>query len=126
MEFTLSFLHLFWLTLEIVAPVILLLVTVIVVLGQVAGKSEQWPAMEALYWSFITATTVGYGDIRPTKRLARFLAVTIAFCGLILFGVVASVAVSATTEAVRLHGDLEEYEEYTKEDSPLGSSTNDN
>jgi voltage-gated potassium channel Kch len=64
--------------------------------------------MPTLYWSFITATTVGYGDIRPASRMSRFLAVIIAFNGLILFGVIASLAVIATTEAARLHADLNE------------------
>ncbi len=121
MEFTLSFLHLFWLIIEIVAPVIVLLLTFIVVLGQVAGRFEDWTPASTLYWSFITATTVGYGDIRPASRVARILAVVIALNGLVLFGVIASVAVSATTEAVRLHGDaveVEEYREYTGQDIP--------
>ena len=121
MEFTLSFLHLFWLIIEIVAPVVVLLLTFIVVLGQVAGRLENWTPASTLYWSFITATTVGYGDIRPVSRAARFLAVIIALNGLILFGVIASVAVSATTEAVRLHGDageVKKYKEYTGQDIP--------
>ncbi|MDJ0778334.1 MAG: potassium channel family protein [Gammaproteobacteria bacterium] len=106
MDFTITFFQLFWLILKIASPVILLSVAIIVALGQIAGRQEKWPAMEALYWSFITATTVGYGDIRPTRRWSRFLAVVIAFNGLILFGMVASIAVMATTEASQLHADL--------------------
>lgn len=116
MDFTLSFLHLFWLILEILAPVIALLVMIIMVLGQIADRFEDWTPASALYWSFITATTVGYGDIRPACRAARILAVIIALNGLIQFGVIASVAVYATNEAMRLHGDLSEYREYTGHD----------
>ncbi len=106
MEFTLTFFELVFLTLGITAPVWLLFITLIVVLGQVAGRLEGWAPLTTLYWSFITATTVGYGDIRPSGRLARVFAVIIALCGLILFGIVVAIVVQATTEAVRLHGDL--------------------
>jgi voltage-gated potassium channel len=115
-DFALSFLQLFWLILKIASPIILLLVLTIVLLGQIAGRFEKWDAMPTLYWSFITATTVGYGDIRPTTRMGRFLAVIIAFNGLILFGVIASVAVTATSEAARLHADLGEIQAITGHD----------
>ncbi len=62
----------------------------------------------ALYWSFITVTTVGYGNIRPASRGGRLVSVIIAVCGLVLFGIVVAIVVQATTEAVRLHGDLTE------------------
>ena len=113
MDFALSFLQLFWLILKIASPIVLLLVMVIVVLGQIAGRFEKWDAMPTLYWSFITETTVGYGDIRPASRMGRFLAVIIAFNGLILFGVIASLAVIATTEAARLHADLSDLQAIT-------------
>lgn len=108
MDFTLTFLELGWLMLQLTAPVWLLFILLIVALGQIAGRLEDWPPLSALYWSFITATTVGYGDIRPASRGARVLAVLIALCGLVLFGVIVAIAVQATTEAVRLHADLGE------------------
>ena len=108
MEFTLTFLQLVLLILGITAPIWLLFILLIVVLGQLAGRLEGWPPATTLYWSFITATTVGYGDIRPSGRLARVFAVIIALCGLILFGILVAIVVQATTEAVRLHADLSE------------------
>jgi len=113
-DFTLTFLDLFWVILKIAVPIILLLVGIIVVLGQIAGRFENWEPMSTLYWSFITATTVGYGDMPPVGRVARALAVIIALHGLILFGVIASVAVTATTEAARMHADFGEIHAITK------------
>jgi voltage-gated potassium channel len=114
MDFAFSFLQIFWEILKVAGPIILLLVSIIIALGQIAGRCENWPPLETLYWSFITATTVGYGDIRPTTRWSRFLAIIIAFNGLILFGVIASLAVMATTESAELHADLGELKEILK------------
>ncbi|KAL7466837.1 hypothetical protein ACHAXS_007111 [Conticribra weissflogii] len=33
----------------------------------VVGPIEGWTPMEAVYWSIVTLTTVGYGDLVPTK-----------------------------------------------------------
>lgn len=117
MDFTISFLQLFFQILQIAGPIVVLLVSLIIVLGQVAGRVEKLPPLTALYWSFITATTVGYGDVRPASRFGRILAVIIALFGLILFGVVAAIAVQATTWAVELHADLGELKAITKPDS---------
>ena len=109
MDFALTFIYLTLLMLKLTAPVWLLLVLFIVIIGQIAGRIEGWASLSALYWSFITATTVGYGDIRPVSRGARIVAVIIAICGLVLFGIIVAIVVQATTEAVRLHGDLTDF-----------------
>lgn len=41
---------------------------------------------DALYWAFITATTVGYGDISPVTPQGRVLAGLLAFAGIGLLG----------------------------------------
>ncbi len=94
--------------LQLTAPIWLLFVLLIVVLGQIAGRLENWPPLSALYGSFVTATTVGYGDIRPASRGARVLVVPIALRGLVLFGVIVAIAVQATTEAVRIRTEQSE------------------
>ena len=45
-----------------------------------AGASTHW-ASEWLYFSFVTMTTLGYGDIAPVTALARFLAYLQAIVG---------------------------------------------
>jgi voltage-gated potassium channel len=85
-----------WLTL----PLLLSLALVIALLGQVVGKLEGWSHFDSFYWSFITATTVGYGDIRPVTRGSRVIALLIALCGLVLTGIIIAVAVHAATLAL--------------------------
>lgn len=43
-------------------------------------------AEEALWWAFVTVTTVGYGDYYPVTTLGRVVAVILMICGVGLFG----------------------------------------
>jgi len=44
-------------------------------------------ASNALYYSFVTLTTMGYGDILPVSRVARMLAITEATTGVLYMSV---------------------------------------
>jgi len=49
-----------------------------------AGGTQQTMAgFDALYFSFITLSTVGYGDITPVSKIARWLAAAEAMTGLL-------------------------------------------
>ena len=52
---------------------------------------------EGLYWSVLTLTTVGYGDIVPQTPYARMFALFNAVLGVTLMGVVAGLVLSALT-----------------------------
>jgi voltage-gated potassium channel len=47
------------------------------------GPKETMSGFNAFYFSFITLSTVGYGDITPASRIARWLAATEAMTGLL-------------------------------------------
>jgi voltage-gated potassium channel len=81
---TVAFLKQFALGFVETLPLLLSLGLGIALLGYAVGRKEGWSSFESLYWSFITATTVGYGDLRPLKRASRVLAILIAFLGLTL------------------------------------------
>ena len=100
---TSTFLREFVFDLWMTWPLWLTLAATVTVLGQVVGKLEGWSRFDTFYWSFITATTVGYGDVRPTKRAARIFAIVIALVGLLLSGILVAVAVHAATVALAAH-----------------------
>ena len=101
---TVAFLKQFGLGLSLTSPLILSLAAAITLIGRAVGRKEGRSRFDSLYWSFITATTVGYGDIRPVQRRSRIFAVVIAFLGLVQSGIVIAVAVQAATLALRATG----------------------
>jgi hypothetical protein len=59
--------------------------------------------VELLCAKYHHATTVGYGDIRPTKTALRIFAIVIALVGLMLIGILVAVAVHSATVALATH-----------------------
>jgi len=100
---TITFLREFGVGLWLTCPLWLSLFLCIMVLGQVAGKKERWTAFDSFYWSFVTATTVGYGDLHPVNRTSRIVAIIIAIMGLSFTGIIVAVAVHAATFALAAH-----------------------
>ena len=77
-------------------PVLSGILVIEVVLGLlIIGVIEGWSVGDAVYFSFVTGLTIGYGDIVPRQTLTRALAVVIGFGGILLTGLVAGIAVNA-------------------------------
>ena len=53
---------------------------------------------DALYWSFITITTVGYGDISPVTTSGKVVSFVIVIMGIVIISFATSVIVSAFSE----------------------------
>jgi len=105
MEFTFTFIKLFFYGLNLAAPLLISLIILITVFGQLVGKREGWTQFDALYWAFITATTVGYGDIRPITPASKVLSIFIALIGMIFTGIMVALAIHAATISFSsLHG----------------------
>jgi voltage-gated potassium channel Kch len=107
MDFTITFIRLFFWSIYLVAPLLLFLSAVIIILGQIVCRIECWKKFDGLYWSFITATTVGYGDIRPVRKASKVLSVLIALVGVVFTGVIIAVAVNTASVALDKHADKE-------------------
>ena len=99
MDFTLYFLELFFKDLFYAGPIVIFLIVLICIVGLIIGRIEGWSRSDALYHAFINATTVGYGDFSPTKRLSKMLAILLAFIGLIFTGLVVAIAIHAADYA---------------------------
>lgn len=56
---------------------------------------------EALYFTYVTGLTIGYGDLVPKHAMARILALLIGLLGTVFTGLVVAVTVHALTAAVR-------------------------
>ena len=81
-------------------PVLSAIIAIQLVLGLVIGFVEGWSLGDAIYFTFITGLTIGYGDLIPRQALTRALAIGIGFFGLFVTGVVAAIAVHAMRSAL--------------------------
>lgn len=81
-------LHLLW-------PIFSAILVTMAGSGVVIGRIEDWRLDEALYFTFVTGLTIGYGDLTPKHLSARLLALVIGCCGIVLTGLVAAVSVQA-------------------------------
>jgi hypothetical protein len=64
-------------------------------LGAFVSVLQEWPLGDALYFTFVTAFTIGYGDLVPKGFLARLIALIIGLTGVLLTGLIAAVGVRA-------------------------------
>jgi hypothetical protein len=85
--------HLTW-------PVLSIILAIQLLLGLVVGFLEGWPVGDAVYFTFVTGLTIGYGDVVPRQAFARALAIGIGVSGLFLTGLIAGIGVYAMRTAL--------------------------
>ena len=86
---------------QVILPIFSGILLVMVGSGLAIWRIEDWRIDEALYFTFVTGLTIGYGDFTPKHLSARLLALVIGFAGIVLTGVVAAVTVQALNAAGR-------------------------
>jgi len=101
MELTFTFIRLFLYSIVSAAPLLLLFLLVIQFIGQYVGKKESWAAFDSVYWSLITATTVGYGDFRPLKNISKVLSIISALLGLMITGIIVALTIQSASIAFK-------------------------
>jgi voltage-gated potassium channel len=111
MQFLFVFLKYYGIGLYFLSPVLLAIVLVILVLGFVIGRKEKWSRSDTVYYAFITATTVGYGDFHPENTRSKYLAVSIALLGLLMTGLLVSIGLEAVSQAFHHIYNIEEVQE---------------
>ena len=97
MEFAFQYIYYFTEHLVLAWPILGFLALIIAFLGLVVGMLESWTHFDSVYWAFITATTVGYGDIRPIQGFSKILSILIALIGVTFTGILVALAINAAT-----------------------------
>ena len=76
---------------------LLIVTTIIIVLGSVIiALLEDMSFSDAIWWSFVTFTTVGYGDVLLTTKLGRMVAILLMVFGIGFIGVTTSTIAAYT------------------------------
>ena len=101
MEFTFIVLQRFFYGIYYTLPILVPLLLLILGLGQWAGRIERWDKFTALYWSLITALTIGFGDIRPVEKTPRMLSILIGMLGIMFTGIIVALIIAATSYAFK-------------------------
>ena len=89
-------------------PVLSAIIGIQLALGLLTGFVEGWSLGDAVYFTFITGLTIGYGDLVPRQALTRALAIGIGYFGLFVTGVIAAIAVHAMRSALTDRGSASE------------------
>jgi hypothetical protein len=76
-------------------PVFSMLIILIMLLGLITGIKEGWTIGDSFYYAFITAFTIGYGDLAPKYPLTKTLAVVIGLVGFLFTGILVAIAVES-------------------------------
>ncbi|WP_260412610.1 potassium channel family protein [Alkalihalobacillus sp. TS-13] len=66
---------------------------------------------DALWWSIVTLTTVGYGDLYPVTTVGRLIASFLMFVGIGLIGVITGMVASFFSNAKELPEELRDVRE---------------
>jgi voltage-gated potassium channel len=90
-HFTYNFFRIIWQF----RSIFLSLFAFLVVGAALIAYVEQLPFGDALYFSFITGLTIGYGDVVVKTVSGRFVAIIIGLIGILFTGLVVAAAVRA-------------------------------
>ena len=88
--------------LQVVWPILSGLLILMLSFGVVIGRLEHWPLLDAIYFTFVSGLTIGYGDLVPKQPLSRVLAIAIGLIGVLLVGLIVALGVRALQRASHL------------------------
>ena len=86
-----------------VGEVILILLSLIFAGAFAISRIEGILLGDAVYFSFITALSVGYGDIKPSTGLGKAVSVAIGLVGMMFIGITVAIANRSLADTVKRH-----------------------
>lgn len=89
------FVRIFFQSLAVLSPILLALIGLIFGLGVVQARLMELSFGDGIYFAWVTAFTVGYGDLVPLGWLSRVCAMATALTGMIFTGIWVAIAVNA-------------------------------
>ena len=90
-----------WRLILVVRSVLGMLIILIVLHGLAIAYFESLGIADSLYFTFVTAFTIGYGDIAPVTPTGRVLSLLVGFIGLVVTGLVVAINTRALAQTVR-------------------------
>ena len=96
-RFTSHFFHIAWRFRSVIFGLIALIVIGAVVISFV----EKIPFGDAIYFSFVTGLTIGYGEIVAKTLIGRLVALLIGLTGIVFTGIVVAIAVRSLQESFK-------------------------
>jgi voltage-gated potassium channel len=77
------------------------LLLLIVLGGCAISKIEDIKLGDAIYFAFITALSIGYGDISPETAMGKILSVAIGLVGVLFVGITVAIATRALGDTAK-------------------------
>ena len=96
-EFIRVFVHYALHVRELIASLLLLILIGAFVFSRIEGISF----FDAAYFAFITALSIGYGEIHPTTGLGKITSVAIGLIGMLFVGLTVAVATRALADTAK-------------------------
>ena len=96
----------FWLVIrrENIDRIVILLLLIVCTSATLISLAEKWSLVDALWWSIVTLTTVGYGDISPVTPVGRFVATLDMFIGIGILATLSATLASILVDQKMMEG----------------------
>ncbi len=116
MRFSIDFSKAFFFILRYSMPIWAGIAILITLIGLLIAELEGNLSIgSALYFAWVTGTTVGYGDLVPTSGITRFLAIVIAVLGIVFTGIIVAIAIEAAKIAIDNNSSMQAFKQAAAE-----------